>query len=215
MRKISFILPLLFAPLVSSCACVYNNGISEKTDYSIESVSLNVDSLDLKIGNEKTQLIAFVEGTGEFSDLVSISVKDEKLVELSSLEVKSNEPFYIAGLLEGETTLTATAKGDTSKKATISVKVSQATPVIPVEGVTLDYEAESLYIGETLQLTATVLPLDATNQLVRWESSDGEVASVDQDGLVTAKINIKNDLKNEKMVILTPFKESPYHFYLN
>lgn len=40
-------------------------------------------------------------------------------------------------------------------------------------------------VGETKQLTATVAPEDATNKLVKWESSDPAVATVDQNGLVT------------------------------
>ena len=40
--------------------------------------------------------------------------------------------------------------------------------------------------GETVQLTATVLPEDATDKTVTWASSDESVASVDENGLVTA-----------------------------
>ncbi len=40
--------------------------------------------------------------------------------------------------------------------------------------------------GETLQLTATVLPEDATDKSVTWATSDEAIATVDQNGLVTA-----------------------------
>ena len=43
-----------------------------------------------------------------------------------------------------------------------------------------------LLIGETLQLSAKVLPEDATNKKVRWTSSNNEIATVDANGLVTA-----------------------------
>ena len=39
----------------------------------------------------------------------------------------------------------------------------------------------------TRQLTATVLPEDADNKTVTWESSDETVATVDSNGLVTAQ----------------------------
>lgn len=42
-------------------------------------------------------------------------------------------------------------------------------------------------IGETRQLRATVVPADATDQAITWESTDSSVASVDAGGLVTAK----------------------------
>ena len=41
--------------------------------------------------------------------------------------------------------------------------------------------------GETLQLTATVLPEDAANKTVVWTSSNSSVATVNSNGLVTAK----------------------------
>jgi len=52
--------------------------------------------------------------------------------------------------------------------------------------VELDSENAEMTEGETLQLTATVLPEDATDKTVTWASSDEAVATVDDTGLVTA-----------------------------
>ena len=57
---------------------------------------------------------------------------------------------------------------------------------VPVSSVTLNQEETDLIEGETLQLTATVLPADATYQHVSWSSSKSSVASVTDAGLVTA-----------------------------
>jgi len=114
MKKISLIiLPLLFAPLVSSCACVYNNGINDKSDFTITAVKLNVDELNIRVGNEKTQVIATIEAEGEYTDAITLSLADSSLAVLDKSEVKSDEPFYITATKAGETKLTATAKGDT------------------------------------------------------------------------------------------------------
>ena len=57
---------------------------------------------------------------------------------------------------------------------------------VNVTGVTLSETAASLTVGgETLTLTATVLPDDATDKTVTWTSSDPTVATV-ADGVVTA-----------------------------
>lgn len=56
---------------------------------------------------------------------------------------------------------------------------------VDVTGVTLNESQITLEMGETKQLTATVTPSDA-NQDVVWESTDAEVATVDKNGLVTA-----------------------------
>ncbi|MBR5724122.1 MAG: Ig domain-containing protein [Bacteroidales bacterium] len=61
--------------------------------------------------------------------------------------------------------------------------------VIPVENVKLDVTSKELVPGETLQLTATLLPANATDKdgiALVWNSSDPAVASVNDAGLVTA-----------------------------
>lgn len=53
-------------------------------------------------------------------------------------------------------------------------------------GVELDVTSDTLITGETLQLTATLLPADASNTNVEWTSSNPDVAVVDSKGLVTS-----------------------------
>ena len=45
----------------------------------------------------------------------------------------------------------------------------------------------SIEQGETIQLTATITPNDASNQVVTWSSDNDNIASVNNNGLVTAK----------------------------
>ena len=56
---------------------------------------------------------------------------------------------------------------------------------VSVTGITLNKPAVSLGIGESVTLTATVAPSDATNKAVTWTSSDEDVAEV-TNGVVTA-----------------------------
>lgn len=55
----------------------------------------------------------------------------------------------------------------------------------PVREITLNETTISAVEGTEVQLIATIVPDDATNPELRWESSDESVATVDQDGLVT------------------------------
>lgn len=57
---------------------------------------------------------------------------------------------------------------------------------IPVEEVRIDQEKIELEEGQSLQLNATVLPKNATNQGVTWRSSDESIITI-EDGVVTAK----------------------------
>ena len=68
------------------------------------------------------------------------------------------------------------------------VTVSVAASVVHVSSVSLDKTAATLTmdLAETVTLTPTVLPNDATNKNVSWSTSDGTVATV-TNGVVTAK----------------------------
>ncbi len=57
---------------------------------------------------------------------------------------------------------------------------------VPVNSVSLNKTEADLEPGESVQLTATVLPENATKKDVTWSSSDTNVATVDANGLVTA-----------------------------
>lgn len=61
------------------------------------------------------------------------------------------------------------------------------TVIMPVSGVALDKTSAELQVGKTLTLTATVTPDNATDKAVVWTSSNDAVATVDANGVVTAK----------------------------
>ncbi|MDE7350419.1 MAG: FIVAR domain-containing protein [Muribaculaceae bacterium] len=59
-------------------------------------------------------------------------------------------------------------------------------PFVAVTGISLDKSDEIVTVGETLTLNATVAPVNATDSDVTWSSSNPKVASVDENGVVTA-----------------------------
>lgn len=61
------------------------------------------------------------------------------------------------------------------------------TVTMPVSSVALDKTSAELQVGKTLTLTATVTPDNATDKAVAWNSSNAAVATVDANGVVTAK----------------------------
>ena len=85
----------------------------------------------------------------------------------------------------GEATITAKTTDGSGKFATCSVHVNDK---IPVESVKLSAGPSSgkLYIGQQFSFNAILVPKDATNQELIWESSDPEIANVSSYGLVTA-----------------------------
>lgn len=70
--------------------------------------------------------------------------------------------------------------------AEIAVKTTHVNAFYAVEGITLDKTEGILNVGNTVTITATVAPEEATNPAVTWSSSDESVATVDETGKVTA-----------------------------
>lgn len=68
----------------------------------------------------------------------------------------------------------------------VVLSVVSETPDVPVESISLNKTATSIVKEATEALVATVLPDDATDPSVTWESNDEEVATVSDAGVVTA-----------------------------
>ena len=57
---------------------------------------------------------------------------------------------------------------------------------IIVSSVSLSQTTVEMLIGETVQLTATILPSNASDKSVTWTSSKQSVAAISNNGLITA-----------------------------
>lgn len=75
-----------------------------------------------------------------------------------------------------------------TNSTTHSLPVSTCTVTVIqlATSIALSQTTAELTAGETLQLTATVQPENATDRTVTWTSSDPAIATVDATGLVTA-----------------------------
>lgn len=141
-----------------------------ETDVAVESVSLNKTSLTLVEGNSES-LTATVTPDNATNKTVTWSS--------SNTAVATVENGVVKAVGAGTATITATAG---EKSATCAVTVSAA--YVPATAVQLSQETAEIRVGETLQLTATVKPDNATDKTVRWSSSNAEIATVDANGLV-------------------------------
>lgn len=83
---------------------------------------------------------------------------------------------------QGETTTTL-PNGGTVTDTEKGVAVSPNKPT--TEGISLNYSAISLRVGKTAALTATVTP-EGVESTVEWSSDNEAVATVDENGVVTA-----------------------------
>ena len=146
--------------------------VVSKKIIAVESITLNKTELSLVEGNTET-LIATVTPDDATDKTVTWTS--------SNTSVALVKDGVVTAVKEGEATITAKA-GD--KSATCKVVVSKK--IIAVESVVLNKTELTLSESESEILSATILPEDATDKSVSWESSDKTVATVDGDGRVTA-----------------------------
>lgn len=92
-----------------------------------------------------------------------------------------DETGKVKGVSVGTTKITVTALAN---KATATCEIEVVDRIIAVTSVTLNSKEETISVGSTTQLTATVSPTTATDQNVVWTSSNNSVAIVNEDGLV-------------------------------
>ena len=85
---------------------------------------------------------------------------------------------------QGICTITASVVGYPNVKATCTVTVSKA-----VEKVVLSQTRLEMARGEKIEITYSVIPEDALNNQVTWSSDNTQVATVDQNGVITAVAN--------------------------
>ena len=155
MLSTSVVIPVL----VSSCG----------TTIPVESVSIDKKSLTLSL-NESEQLTATVLPENATNKSITWASSDPKVATI-------NKKGQITTVNVGKTTITVTTKdGGFEDFCEVNVVNKQ----IPVESVSIDKKSIILNLNEKAQLTATVLPENATNKKVIWSSNKSSTVSVHQ-----------------------------------
>ena len=105
-------------------------------------------------------------------DGLQYTVSDENIAAVTS-------GGNLAGKKSGTVTVTVTDPAG-GKKASVKIQV-----VTLVEDIEITPKYPELFIGKTLRLTAEIMPEDASNKKVAWESEHPEIAKVAANGTVT------------------------------
>mgnify|MGYP000772687311 FL=1 len=97
---------------------------------------------------------------------------------INVVSVASNGTLTAVG--PGTATVRAVTKNGNQAECTVKV-------IQPVTGIGLNWAGYNLNIGTTVQLKVNVSPSNASYPAVTWRSSNPAAATVDANGLVTAK----------------------------
>ncbi len=138
-------------------------------EVNAEEVTLSQSELKLNKG-DKGKLVMTVT-PADFTDEVTWKSSDPDVVTV-------DDSGQISAKSVGEATVKVQV-GNVSASCSVTV-------VQPVTSISLDKKSLEMDALDTYQLAARVSPSDAADKSVRWSSSDEKIASVDENGLVTA-----------------------------
>ena len=135
-----------------------------------ESVTLPVEEGILNVG-EQGELLA---------EILPANASDKTLTwTTNNPTVATVVDGVVTAHAEGVVTITATTVDGKTASCILYV-------IIPVNSVTMNQTEAEIYIGQPFALTATVLPENATYKTLAWMSSDETVATVNENGVITA-----------------------------
>ena len=142
-------------------------------DKEIELISIFLDKDMLNLENNQSTTLFITSNYEDIGNDIIWSSSDNEIVSVSETGIVTANNI-------GEAIITAATRwGDHTASCMVSV-------VVPVTGILLEQEQVELSSGSSKQLIAVIEPDDATNKEVTWTSSNPEIVSVDEDGIITA-----------------------------
>lgn len=138
-----------------------------------ESISIVPSSSEIVIG-ETLQLSASVKPDKASASSFEWASEDTSIATVG-------QDGMVTGISEGTTEITVKIPGtNISSKAIVKVN-----PVL-VSEIEIEKEVYYILVGDNAQISAKVLPENATHKDIVWKSDDNTIASVDENGVVTA-----------------------------
>lgn len=107
--------------------------------------------------------------------------------QVASVKKINNQKYTVKGKKTGRAKITAQATDGSGKKATCTVTVKPG-----VKKVKLSSKSQTLTVGDSFKLKATVKPGNAISKKVSWKSSNKGVATVKKVSATRAKVTAKS-----------------------
>ena len=179
------------------------SGIGSKKKDDAEVSYLKLSQTEVEVApNDKVSLVctAFDADGEEITDADIVwSTSDQGIATVST----SGE---VTGHAEGDAEISAAIRGNDDVDP-VKCKVTVTKDAVKVERIKLSEENKELEVDDTLHLTLDLTPAKASPGEVKWTSSDKDVATVDNDGLVkavatgttTIKVTVSNGVDDKEL----------------
>ena len=148
--------------------------ISIRVVQNPERITLAAGEITVDVGRN-TLCKATVEPRDADNKKVSWTSSDERIATV-------DKNGRIKGNAVGECTITCISDADAGIFTSLTVHVQQ-----PVTRLAFTAKSAAVYVDETIRLTWNIEPANATNPTLTFKSSNDRVATVDENGLVTAR----------------------------
>jgi len=139
---------------------------------ALQSINLNITEQTMENGST-FKLIPTFNPSNATNQEVTYESNDTSVVTVDATGT-------VTAVNTGSTKIIVTSKEDTNIKAECNITV-----VVSATGLTVSPATETIKTGETVQLTGTIEPSNATTNSLTWKSSNADIASVDTNGKVT------------------------------
>lgn len=157
----------------ASCKVTVKQPATSVTIKSTSGTDLSKTTLKIAVGSKKT-IVATLKPNNVTNKNVTWSTSNKSIATVTSSGV-------VKGIKAGSVKITATS-GDGAASKTITIKI-----YTPVKSVSLNKTSLTLKEGGSATVTPTIQPSNATYKTVTWTSSNYDVATVDENGKITAK----------------------------
>lgn len=168
----------------------------------VTGISLSKSVVNLNVG----------DGYNLVATVLPTDASDKKVTYTSSnpnIAIVSNSGL-IKGLKKGSCEVIV--KASNGKTAKVVVNVSE----VPLSSISFDTKDKTLSVGDTWKINTTLKPSNVTNKSVTWKSGTPSVATINSDGLITARsgggstitatsggksVSIKITVKNYNLIV--------------
>lgn len=192
MRKHITLISLVLVLILVLCACGETVTIPENVgnpniggDYNpntgniaVNSLILNSTNKNLKYG-ESYLLVPTVRPYNATNAKVTWTVDTPTVCEI----LPSGNNCKVTAVGAGQAVVTATCGGRT---ATCQFTVTETGMIVEAESIKIFGNVENIVVGTTRQFSATIYPENVTDGSMEWFSSNPRIATVDENGLLTA-----------------------------